>query len=119
MKELLNTYLDANVINNEQVLEKSEDLSRNPTIPTSKLLKFKILLDQIDRNRYRVHTTLSHPATTRDVEHWKNTQEIQEIVDVDNSEDGTNTIKDNTINQELKCLSTYLIGFKVKTGDVT
>ena len=86
-------------------------------LPT-KLLKFKILLDQIDRNRYRVHTILSHPATAKDVEHWKNTQEIQEISD-DNLKDATNTIKGTTINQEMKVFSTNLNGFKVKTGYFT
>ena len=71
MQELINTYLDASLINNEQVLEKVEDLSRISAIPTSKLLKFKILLNKIVRNRYRVHTILSHPATTNNVEHKK------------------------------------------------
>ena len=62
MQELINTYLYASLINNEQVMERVEELSRISAIPTSKLLKFKILLNQI---------VLSHTATTNNVEHKK------------------------------------------------
>ena len=76
LEELLDTYFDAKVVNNEPILEKFDALLRKSTMPTSKLLKFKILLDQIDRNRYRVHTILSRLATMKDAEDWKNVVEL-------------------------------------------
>ena len=71
MQELINIYLEASLINYEHVLEKVEELSRISTIPTSKLLKFKLLLNKIVRIRYRVHIISSHPPKTNNVEHKK------------------------------------------------
>ena len=127
LQNLVNAFLEAG---DETILKNFDDLFRSSTMLKSKIQKFKILLDHIDHNRYRVRTILSRLANTRDEEDWGNAaklfareellspQQFAKIMDANNVRDADKIIEETKIGHGMKFLPSKLIDLKRKLEEL-